>query len=83
MFSDDFQPVLAMKFLVESEFQGQEPPRTQETTKTNKNKTKNKTKTKQKHCLGRPLSQATFRGGAPRVAPKKGTTVEIGKPSKT
>ena len=34
MFSDDFQPVLAMKFLVESEFQGQEPPRTQETTKT-------------------------------------------------
>ena len=34
LFSDDFQPVLAMKFLVESEFQGQEPPRTQETTKT-------------------------------------------------
>ena len=26
-----FQPVLAMKFLVESEFQGQGPPRTQET----------------------------------------------------
>ena len=25
-----FQPVLAMKFLVESEFQGQGPPRTQE-----------------------------------------------------
>ena len=34
LFSDDFQTVLAMKFLVESEFQGQEPPRTQETTKT-------------------------------------------------
>ena len=35
LFSDDFQPVLAMmKFLVESEFQGQGPPRTQETTKT-------------------------------------------------
>ena len=28
LFSDDFQPVLAMKFLVESEFQGQGPPRT-------------------------------------------------------
>ena len=27
LFSDDFQPVLAMKFLVESEFQGQEPPK--------------------------------------------------------
>ena len=34
LFSGDFQPVLAMKFLVESEFQGQGPPRTQETTKT-------------------------------------------------
>ena len=34
LFSDDFQPVLAMKFIVESEFQGQGPPRTQETTKT-------------------------------------------------
>ena len=34
LFSDDFQPVLAMKFLVECEIQGQEPPRTQETTKT-------------------------------------------------
>ena len=34
LFSDDFQPDLAMKFLVESEFQGQGPPRTQETTKT-------------------------------------------------
>ena len=28
-----FQPVLAMKFRVESEFQGQEPPRTQEIVK--------------------------------------------------
>ena len=29
-----FQPVLAMKFLVESEFQGQGAPKPQETTKT-------------------------------------------------
>ena len=31
LFSDDFQPVLAMKFLVESEFQGQGPGKPPET----------------------------------------------------
>ena len=30
LFSDDFQPVLAMKFIVESEFQGQGPPKPRE-----------------------------------------------------
>ena len=29
--SDDFQPLLAMKFFVESEFQGQGPPKPPET----------------------------------------------------
>ena len=40
-----FQPVLAMKFLVESEFRDQEPPRTQETTKTRTTRTTKTTRT--------------------------------------